>query len=43
MPQAAGIAVITAFVWRLFTYYPYLLAGVIIGPKWLRDKFKRKS
>ncbi|MCF6184439.1 MAG: flippase-like domain-containing protein [Bacteroidales bacterium] len=41
MPQVAGIAIITAFVWRLFTYYPYLLAGVIIGPKWLRDKFKR--
>ncbi len=39
MPQVAGIAIITAFVWRLLTYYPYLLAGVIIGPKWLRDKF----
>ena len=39
MPQAAGIAIITAFVWRILTYYPYLLAGVIIGPKWLRDKF----
>ena len=45
MPQAAGIAIITAFVWRLFTYYPYLIAGVIIGPKWIRDKFsiKKKS
>ncbi len=41
MPQVAGIAIITAFVWRLFTYYPYLIAGVIIGPKWLRDKFKK--
>ena len=39
MPQVAGIAIITAFVWRLLTYYPYLIAGVIIGPKWLRDKF----
>jgi uncharacterized protein (TIRG00374 family) len=43
MPQVAGLAIITAFVWRLFTYYPYLIAGVIIGPKWLRDKFKRKK
>ncbi len=41
MPQVAGIAIITAFVWRLLTYYPYLLAGVIIGPKWIRDKFKK--
>ncbi len=39
IPPVAGIAIITAFVWRLFTYYPYLLAGVIIGPKWLKDKF----
>lgn len=39
MPQVAGIAIITAFVWRLLTYYPYLIAGVIIGPKWLKDKF----
>ncbi len=43
MPQVAGIAIITAFVWRLLTYYPYLLAGVIIGPKWLRDKFGKKN
>ncbi len=42
MPQVAGIAIITAFVWRLFTYYPYLIAGAIIGPKWIRDKFKKK-
>ncbi len=39
MPKVAGIAIITAFVWRLFTYYPYLIAGAIIGPKWIRDKF----
>lgn len=39
MPKMAGIAILTAFVWRLLTYYPYLLAGVIIGPKWLKDKF----
>ena len=43
MPQVAGIAIITAFVWRLFTYYPYLLAGVIIAPKWIRDKFGKKK
>jgi uncharacterized protein (TIRG00374 family) len=43
MPQVAGLAILTAFVWRLFTYYPYLIVGVIIGPKWIRDKFKRKK
>ncbi len=43
MPQVAGIAIIIALVWRLFTYYPYLIAGVIIGPKWIRDKFVIKN
>lgn len=41
MPQVAGVAIITAFVWRLYTYYPYLLMGVIIAPKWIKDKFGR--
>ncbi len=39
MPQVAGIAVIMAFIWRLFTYYPYFIAGVIIVPKWIKNKF----
>jgi uncharacterized membrane protein YbhN (UPF0104 family) len=39
MPQVVGIAIITALVWRLFTYYPYLLAGVIIAPRWINEKF----
>ncbi len=43
MPNVAGLAIIVAFVWRLFTYYPYLLMGVIIGPKWLNDKFRIKK
>ncbi len=41
MPQVAGIAIITALVWRFFTYYPYLLAGVIIGPRWIKEKFSK--
>ncbi len=43
MPQVAGIAIIMAFIWRLFTYYPYFIAGVIIVPRWLRDKFGKKK
>jgi hypothetical protein len=41
MPQVAGVAIIIALVWRFFTYYPYLLAGVIIGPKWINEKFSK--
>lgn len=33
----AGIAVFVAIVWRLLTYYSYLLAGVIIIPNWFRN------
>ena len=41
MPQVAGLAIITALVWRFFTYYPYLLVGVIISPKWIKEKFTK--
>ncbi len=43
MPQVAGIAIIMAFIWRLFTYYPYFIAGVIIVPRWLASKFGKKK
>ena len=32
-----GIALLVALVWRLLTYYSYLIAGVIIIPNWLRN------
>ena len=43
LPQTVGIAIIMAFIWRLFTYYPYLLAGLIIVPRWLKDKFIKET
>jgi len=33
---AAGMAVLIAFIWRLLTYYFYLLAGTVIVPNWIR-------
>jgi uncharacterized membrane protein YbhN (UPF0104 family) len=43
-----GISLIVATIWRLVTYYSYLIAGVIIVPNWLnkilRDRaLKKKS
>ncbi len=32
---------ITNILWRLFTYYPYLLLGAIFLPKWIRFVFLR--
>lgn len=33
-----GYAAVLAILWRLFTYYPYLIAGALILPKWLQNK-----
>jgi uncharacterized protein (TIRG00374 family) len=33
------IAVVLAFIWRMISYYPYLLIGTILFPRWIRMKF----
>nr|WP_302828650.1 lysylphosphatidylglycerol synthase transmembrane domain-containing protein [uncultured Bacteroides sp.] len=33
-----GITLLVALVWRLITYYSYLIAGVFIIPRWLKNK-----
>ena len=40
---AAGMATILALLWRLVTYYPYLLVGAVVFPRWLRVKFGNKK
>ena len=43
-PVALGtIAIAMAFIWRLATYYPYLLIGAIVLPKWIGSKFGKNS
>ncbi len=37
-----GIAIVVALVWRLITYYPYLIAGAIIIPNWIGKIIVRK-
>jgi len=41
----AGFSIALAFLWRLISYYPYLIIGVLLVPKWINDKFaaKRKN
>lgn len=39
LPETAGIAIIMAFIWRLFTYYPYLIIGAFVVPRWIKEKF----
>lgn len=40
--QAAGTALIVAFLWRVITYYSYLIVGVCILPHWLGQIRKKK-
>ncbi|MDR0386305.1 MAG: flippase-like domain-containing protein [Prevotellaceae bacterium] len=39
----AGFAVALALLWRLVTYYPYLIIGAFMVPKWINDKFVSKK
>jgi glycosyltransferase 2 family protein len=41
--HSAGVITVMAFLWRIATYYPYLVMGAIIVPRWINRKFKRKS
>ena len=38
-----GIAALVALVWRLMTYYSYLLAGVFVIPNWSRKILARRK
>ncbi|MEM9821228.1 MAG: lysylphosphatidylglycerol synthase transmembrane domain-containing protein [Bacteroidota bacterium] len=38
-----GIAVLIAAIWRLLTYYAYLLVGAIIIPNWIRNILNQRQ
>ncbi len=37
--HVAAVAIAMSLIWRLVSYYPYLIMGVFILPKWIKDKF----
>ncbi|MDL2262540.1 ribose 5-phosphate isomerase B [Bacteroidales bacterium OttesenSCG-928-I21] len=39
----AGFVGLMVLAWRLITYYPYLIIGAIIAPKWINKNFKKKK
>jgi glycosyltransferase 2 family protein len=43
LPPVAGVAIMMAMLWRLFTYYPYLIVGSFIVPPWIRKNFMTKK
>jgi glycosyltransferase 2 family protein len=34
-----SFAALLSFIWRLISYYPYLLIGTVIFPRWIKMKF----
>jgi uncharacterized protein (TIRG00374 family) len=38
-----GIATVIALIWRLITYYPYLVLGAIVIPVWIREVIIRRK
>lgn len=39
----AEIAVLLALLWRLITYYPYLIIGTFVFPRWIKRSFIKKK
>jgi glycosyltransferase 2 family protein len=39
----ANTGLVVAFIWRLITYYPYLIAGAIVIPNWIRKLVKDRQ
>jgi uncharacterized protein (TIRG00374 family) len=39
----AATALAIALIWRAISYYPYLIAGIIIAPGWIRKSFITKK
>jgi uncharacterized protein (TIRG00374 family) len=37
--HAGGVALAMALIWRIISYYPFLLAGALIIPGWINRKF----
>lgn len=38
-----SVVVAMALLWRMVSYYPYLIIGAIVFPKWINNKFGKKE
>lgn len=43
LPLQLGAATLIAFLWRGVTYYPYLIIGSFVFPKWIAGKFGKNG
>lgn len=40
---AGSIGIVLALLWRIISYYPYLLIGAIILPNWIKKRFTSEN
>lgn len=43
IPAAGIVMLLITSIWRLLTYYYYLVIGAIIAPKWIAENFGKKQ
>lgn len=43
VPAAGVVLLLITSMWRLLTYYNYLIIGAIIAPKWIARNFSKKN
>ena len=41
--DAGGLALAITILWRIISYYPYLIIGSAILPGWIQRKFRRHT
>jgi uncharacterized protein (TIRG00374 family) len=41
--QIASLALAIAIIWRIISYYPYLIIGASIIPGWIQKKFSKSD
>ena len=41
--NAGGVALAMALIWRIISYYPFLIAGALIVPGWLQKNFAKPT
>jgi len=41
--NVGGVALAMTLIWRIISYYPFLIAGAIIVPDWIQRKFVKPS
>jgi glycosyltransferase 2 family protein len=42
IPGGEAVGTLLSLLWRLISYYPYLIIGAILFPWWIKNKFRKQ-